>query len=139
MTEFQIYALFVFILLAGVVFYAGYLNGQTDGRTAGIEEGKAIEHADSAESIKGFQLQLDQARDHYKKLYGHYERAIAATKLGEPERQTLLEAAETLRIAAETFSAFQTGKKLEKDAREQRAKVVAISTLLEQGEQEKAA
>jgi len=139
MTEYQICALIVFTLLVGLVFYAGYRNGLNDGHKAGIEEGKAIEHADSTEAIKEVQLQLDQARAHYKKLYGHYERALSATKLGEAERLTLLEAAETLRIAADTFSAFRTGKKLERDARGQRDKVIAITTLLEHTKQEKAA
>lgn len=139
MTEYQICALIVFTLLVGLVFYAGYRNGLKDGRTSGIEEDKAIEHADSTEALREVQLQLDQARAHYKKLYGHYEHALSATKLGKAERLTLLEVADTLRIAADTFSAFRTGKKLEKDARGQRDKVIAITTLMEHTKQEKAA
>ena len=138
MTEYQICALIVFILLVGIVFYAGYRNGLNDGRTTGIAEGKAIEHADSAESLRGLQLQLDQARDHYKSLYSHYERATAAANLGAPERQTLLDAGETLRIAAKTFSAFRTGKKLEKDARAHREKLLELAAMLP-ADQEKAA
>ncbi len=57
----------------------------------------------------------------------------------EAERLTLLEVVDTLRIAADTFSAFRTGKKLEKDARGQRDKVIAITTLLEHTKQDKAA
>ncbi|MCK9799511.1 hypothetical protein M1B34_17815 [Pseudomonas sp. MAFF 302030] len=136
MTEYQICALIVFILLVGIVFYAGYRNGLNDGRATGVEEGKAIEHADSAESLRG--LQLDQARDHYKSLYSPYERATAAANLGAPERQTLLDAGETLRIAAKTFSAFRTGKKLEKDARAHREKLLELAAMLP-ADQEKAA
>ncbi|WP_421548456.1 hypothetical protein [Pseudomonas sp. QD4] len=138
MTEYQICALIVFILLVGIVFCAGYRNGLNDGRTSGIEEGKTIEHADSTEAIREVQLQLDQARAHYKKLYGHYERALSATKLGEAERLTLLEAAETLRIAADTFRAFRTGKKLERDARAHREKLLELAAMLS-ADQEKVA
>ena len=138
MTEYQICALIVFILLVGIVFYAGYRNGLNDGRTTGIEEGKAIEHAESAESLRGLQLQLDQAREHHTSLYKHYERATAVAKLGAQERLTLLDACETLRIAAQTFSSFRTGKKLEKDARAHRNKLLELAALLP-ADQEKVA
>lgn len=65
------------------------------------------------------------------KLYSHYERALAASKLGEPSRKTLLEIAEKLRIAAETFSAFRTGKKLERDSLSLRDQALAMAALLD--------
>jgi hypothetical protein len=64
-------------------------------------------------------------------LYAHYERALAASKLGEQERQTLLAIAEKLRIAAETFSAFRTGKKLELDSLALRDQALSMAALLE--------
>ena len=63
-------------------------------------------------------------------LYSHYERALAASKLGEQERQTLLAIAEQLRIAAETFAAFRTGKKLERDTLSLRDQALVMATLL---------
>jgi hypothetical protein len=72
-------------------------------------------------------------------LYGHYERALAASKLGEQERQTLLAIAEKLRIAAETFSAFRTGKKLERDSLALRDQALSMAALLEPATQEDAA
>lgn len=66
-------------------------------------------------------------------------RRIAASKLGEQERLTLLEIADKLRIASETFSAFRTGKKLERDTCTLRDQALAMGALLEPAEQESAA
>ncbi|MNP49419.1 hypothetical protein D3C76_1436030 [compost metagenome] len=94
---------------------------------------------DSSEAIRSLQLSLDQAQGHHKQLYSHYERALAAAKLGEQERQTLLAIAEQLRIAAETFAAFRTGKKLERDTYTLRDQALAMATLLVPAAQEDAA
>ena len=139
MTAIQICALIVFILLVALTYWAGYRGGLIDGRIEGIEEGKEIQQSDSSEAIHNLQLLLDQARDHRKQLYSHYERALAASKLGEQERQTLMAIAEQLRIAAETFSAFRTGKKLERDTLALRDQALAMATLLEPVAQEDAA
>ena len=64
---------------------------------------------------------------------------MAASKLGEAERQTLLAIAEQLRIAAETFSAFRTGKKLERDTVALRDQALAMAGTLEREAQESAA
>ncbi|MBV4520825.1 hypothetical protein KVG88_12185 [Pseudomonas sp. SWRI74] len=131
MTTIQICALIVLIVLVGLTYWAGYRGGLIDGRIEGIDEGKAIQQSDNSGMIQDLKLSLDQAQAHYKQLYSHYERALAASKLGEPARQTLLEIAEKLRIAAETFSAFRTGKKLERDSLTLRNKALAIAVLLE--------
>ncbi|VVP32678.1 hypothetical protein [Pseudomonas fluorescens] len=131
MTTIQICALIVLIVLVGLTYWAGYRGGLIDGRIEGIDEGKAIQQSDNSGMIQDLKLSLDQAQAHYKQLYSHYERALAASKLGEPARQTLLEIAEKLRIAAETFSAFRTGKKLERDSLTLRDKALAMAVLLE--------
>ncbi|MEB0223561.1 hypothetical protein [Pseudomonas sp. 10S4] len=131
MTAIQICALIALTLLAGLTYWTGYRGGLINGRTEGIEEGKDIKQSDNSEAIRALNLSLDQAREHQKQLYAHYELALAASRLGEPARQTLLEIAEKLRIAAETFSAFKTGKKLERDSLSLRDKALAMASLLE--------
>ena len=131
MTAIQICALFVLVLLVGLTYWAGYRGGLIDGRIEGIAEGKAIEQSDCSVKILNLELLLDQARDEHKNLFNHYKRALAASKLGETERQTLLEIAEKLRIAAETFSAFRTGKKLERDTIALRDQALAMAALLD--------
>lgn len=139
MTTIQICALIVLIVLVGLTYLAGYRGGLNDGRIEGIDEGKAIQQLDSSETILDLKRSLDQAQDRHKQLYSHYERALAASKLGEAERQTLLAIAEQLRIAAETFSAFRTGKKLERDTVALRDQALAMAGTLEREAQESAA
>lgn len=132
MTTTQICALIILIVLVGLTYWAGYRGGLIDGRIEGIDEGKAIQQSDNSGMIKDLKHSLEQAQARRKHLYAHYERALAASKLGEPDRQTLLAIAEKLRIAAETFSAFRTGKKLERDSLTLRDKALAMAALLEQ-------
>jgi hypothetical protein len=139
MTAIQICALIVLIVLVGLTYWAGYRGGLSNGRIEGIDESKAIQQSDNSRTIQDLKRLLDQAQDHRKQLYSHYERALAASKLGEQERQILLAIAEKLRIAAETFSAFQTGKKLERDSLSLRDKALAMASLLEPVAQEDAA
>ncbi|WP_332846360.1 hypothetical protein [Pseudomonas lactucae] len=139
MTTIQICALIVLIVLVGITYLAGYRGGLNDGCIEGIDEGKAIQQLDSSDTILDLKRSLDQAQDRHKQLYSHYERALAASKLGEAERQTLLAIAEQLRIAAETFSAFRTGKKLEQDTVALRDQALAMAGSLEREAQESAA
>jgi len=155
MTAVQIYALIAIALMVAGVYWLAYRHGFNSGRAegysggysegydvggcVGYRDGQAIQSADSAEEIRNLQHTLDQAHDQRKKLYTHYERALAASKLGEQERLTLLEIADKLRIASETFSAFRTGKKLERDTRTLRDQALAMAALLEPVEQENAA
>ena len=139
MTAIQICALIVLIVLVGLTYWAGYRGGLVDGRIEGIDEGKAIQQSDNSGTIQDLKRSLDQAQDHHKQLYSRYERALAASKFGEPERQTLLAIAEKLRIAAETFSAFRTGKKLERDSLALRDQALDMAALLKQAAQEAAA
>jgi hypothetical protein len=136
MTTIQICALIVLIIAVALLYWTGYRGGRNDGRVEGIDEGKAIQQSDNSQAIQSLELSLEQARGHYKQLYAHYERAMAASKLGEPERQILLAIAEKLRVAAETFSAFRTGKKLERDSITLREQALAMAVLLEPASQE---
>lgn len=136
MTTIQICALIVLIVLVGLTYWTGYRGGLNDGRIEGIDEGKAIQQSDSSGAIQDLKRSLDQAQDHHKQLYSHYERALAASKLGEPERQILLAIAEKLRIAAETFAAFRTGKKLERDSIDLRKQALTLAALLDPVAQE---
>lgn len=139
MTAIQICALIVLIILVGLTYWAGYRGGLIDGRIEGIDEGKAIQQADNSESIRELQRLANQWHDHYRSIYARYTLALEASKLGEAERQTLLDIAEKLRIAAETFSAFRTGKKLERDTLALRDQALAMAALLEPAAQEDAA
>lgn len=139
MTTIQVCALIALIVLVGLTYWTGYRGGLNDGRTEGIDEGKAIQQSDNSGMIQDLKRSLDQAQDHHKQLYRHYECALTASKFGEPERQTLLAIAEQLRIAAETFSAFRTGKKLERDTLALRDKALAMADILAPVAQEKAA
>jgi hypothetical protein len=139
MTEIQIYALIGFIITVGLLFWFGYKMGRSDGLAVGIAEGQSIERADGTEKLHELNLRLEQALQHHKHLWGHYTRALAASKLGEPDRQILLDIAEKLRIAAATFSALRTGKKIERDTLTLRAQALAMAALLEPVAQEDAA
>ncbi|MGH8351581.1 MAG: hypothetical protein ACRES5_34285 [Pseudomonas sp.] len=131
LTAIQICTLIALFAFIGITYWAGYRGGLIDGRT---EECSTNIAAIELLEQKAHKLQYD-----LKKARQLNERAIEATKLGEPERQALLEIAEKLRIAAETFSAFKTGKKLERESLALRDRALQIAALLEQTEQEAAA
>lgn len=130
MTAIQICALISITFAAAILYWVGYRGGLIDGRIKGIDEGKTIQQSDNSRALEDLKRLLDQAQAQYMKLYSHYERALAASKLGEPSRQTLLDISEKLRIAAETFRAFRTGKKLERDTLTLRDQALAMAALL---------
>lgn len=143
MTAVQIYAVIATVLMtAGVYWLAyrnGFSNGFTEGHAEGYGEGIAVQSADKSEEIRNLTLSLKQVQNKHEQLYDFYKRAVESSQLGEPARITLLEIAEKLRIAAETFAAFRTGKKLEREARALRDEALAIAALLETADQESAA
>ncbi|WP_085683170.1 MULTISPECIES: hypothetical protein [unclassified Pseudomonas] len=143
MTAIQIYALIAIVLMtAGIYWLAyrnGFNNGLTEGHTEGYSEGIAVQSADKSEEIRNLTLSLKQVQNKHEQLYDFYRRAVEASQLGEPARITLLEIAEKLRIASETFAAFRTGKKLERETRVLRDQALAIAALLEPVDQENAA
>ena len=139
MTVTQICALIGLIIGAALIYWTGYRGGLTDGRAESIEEGKAIQQADHSERAREHQLLLDYHLNENKKLYARYEQVLATSKLGERDHQTLLDIAEKLRIAAETFSAFRTGKKLERESLALREQALTMAALLQPTAQEDAA
>ena len=139
MTAIQICALIGLIIGAALLYWTGYRGGLIDGRIEGIDEGKAIQQSDNSQALRSLEDSLHQVRAERLQLYARYERALAASKLGEQERQTLLAIADKLRIAAETFSAFRTGKKLERDSLNLRDQALSMAALLEPVTQEDAA
>ena len=139
MTAIQICALIGLIIGAALLYWAGYRGGLIDGRMEGVDEGKAIQQSENSQALRNLEHSLHQVRAERMQLYAHYERALAASKLGEQEHQTLLAIAEKLRIAAETFSAFRTGKKLERDSLALRDQALSMAALLEPATQEDAA
>lgn len=129
MTAIQIYALITLIVLAGLLVWAGYFIGHNDGMSAGMKESDAIQHAENAKTIRELKASLDFIKADHARLARPSKRLQDGLALGETERQTLLDIAEKLRIAAETFAAFRTGKKLERDTIELRDKALAMAAL----------
>jgi hypothetical protein len=139
MTAIQISALIALIALAGLLVWAGYFMGHTDGKSAGMKESDAILRAESAKTIRELKASLDFIKADHAHLARFSKRLQKALALGETERQTLLDIADKLRIAAETFAAFRTGKKLERETRALREQALAIAALLEPADQENVA
>jgi hypothetical protein len=130
MTAIQICALITLIVLAGLLVWAGYLMGHNDGMSAGMKESDAIQRAESAKTIRELRASLDFIKADHARLARFSKRLQEGLSLGETERQTLLNIAEKLRIAAETFAAFRTGKKLERDTIALRDKALAMAAIL---------
>jgi len=139
MTVIQICALIALIILAGLLVWAGYFMGHSDGMSAGRKESDNIQRAESAKTIRELRASLDFIKADHARLAQFSKRLQQALTLGEPERQTLLDIAEKLRIAAETYAAFRTGKKLERETRALRDQALVIAALLEPANQESAA
>ncbi len=139
MTAIQIYALITIIIAATLLYWTGYRGGLADGRTEGIKERKDSHLAASAKTIRELEASLQFVRADHQHLARQCKKLKDNKGLSEEHHQTLLEIAEKLRIAAETFSAFKTGKKLERDSLSLRDKALAMASLLEPVAQEDAA
>jgi hypothetical protein len=139
MTAIQICALIALVTLAGLLVWAGYFMGHSDGMSAGRKESDNTLRAENAKTIRELRASLDFIKADHAHLAQFSKRLQQALTLGEPERQTLLDIAEKLRIAAETFAAFRTGKKLERETLALRDEALAIAALLKPAAQESAA
>ncbi|BAQ75276.1 uncharacterized protein POS17_3582 [Pseudomonas sp. Os17] len=139
MTHIQIIALIGLILTVALLYWAGYLIGQSNGRAAGVEEGKAVAEADNARALRELKTALKFVRADNQRLAELHERLQDSQTLKPVHRHTLLAIADLLRIAAETFSAFKTGKKLERDSRSLRDQALAMAALVEPAAKEEAA
>lgn len=134
MTAIQICALIALIILAGLLVWAGYFMGRTDGMSAGMKQSDDILRAESAKTIRELRASLDFIKADHAHLAHFSKRLQQALTLGNPERQTLLDIAEKLRIAADTFAAFRTGKKLERETLALREEALAMAELLKPAE-----
>ncbi|PAW50483.1 hypothetical protein CKQ80_06635 [Pseudomonas moraviensis] len=127
MTTIQITALIVLVALAGLLVWGGYIMGRSDGLKKGLLEGEDIQRATSAKTIRELQGSLQFIQADHTRLAQTCKRLEAGKVFGVVEHQTLVAIGEMLRIAAETFSAFRTGRKLERDARSLREQVLAMA------------
>lgn len=131
MTAIQICALIALIILAGLLVWAGYFMGHSDGMSAGMKDSDDVLHAESAKTIRELRASLDFIKADHAHLVQFSKRLQQALALGDPEHHTLLDIAEKLRIAADTFAAFRTGKKLERETRALRDQALAMAELLQ--------
>lgn len=131
MTPIQIGALAILIVLAALLLWGGYFMGRSDGLKIGLREGEDIQRAANAKTIRELQGSLQFIRADHTRLAQTCKRLEAGPLFGPAEQQTLVAIGELLRIAAETFSAFRTGKKLERDARSLREQVLAMAAQLQ--------
>jgi hypothetical protein len=131
MTATQICALIALIILAGLLVWVGYFMGHSDGMSAGMKESDEIQRAESAKTVRELRASLDFIKADHTRLAQLSKRLQRVSAFGETERQTLLDIAEKLRIAAETFAAFRTGKKLEHETRALHDRAMAMADRLQ--------
>ena len=131
MTPIQIGALVILIILAALLLWAGYIMGRSDGLETGLREGEDVQRAASARIIRELQASLQFVRTDHSRQAQTCKRLEADPVFGPAERQTLLAIDELLRIAAETFSAFRIGMKLERDARSLREQSLTMAARLQ--------
>ena len=136
MTTIQIGALIILIALAALLLWGGYIIGRSDGLETGLREGEDIQRAASAKTIRELQASLQFIRADHTRLAHTCKRFEAGPLFGPAGHQTLVDIGELLRIAAETFSAFRTGMKLERDAWSLREQVLAMAAQLQPGIQD---
>lgn len=118
----------------GLFAYAYWL-GRQEGRKRGTLESNRAHQA----IIEDAEASLDFLREDHERLQAHAQKLKDASALQEHHYNTLVEIAEALRIATETWGAFKTGKKLERDGRRLRLETLAIAKLLKPTDQEAAA
>jgi len=133
MTPLQLGALVILIVLAALLIWGGYVMGRSDGLETGLREGEDIQRAASAKTIRELQASLQFIRADHTRLAQTCKRLEESPQFGPTEQQTLVDIGELLRIAGETFSAFRTGKKLERDARSLREQALAMAAQLYPG------
>lgn len=130
MTETQIYALIGTIIPVGLLFWFGYMIGRSEGITIGLKTGEDSPREQDLKAIRDLEASLQSACKDQEKLLTHCQRLEQSLAFGPTEEAMLLDIAEKLRIAAETFSAFRTGKKLERDCLTLRAQALEMAGLL---------
>ncbi|EGH97636.1 hypothetical protein [Pseudomonas syringae] len=139
MTTTQICVLIGLIISAGLLLWFGYMIGLSDGIKVGITKAEQVPRAQDVLAIHEFETSLRLMRTENEQLARHCERLQRGMAFGAQERDALNEIAEKLRIAAETFSAFRTGKKLERDCLTLRQQALQMAEALVSDQQVNAA
>ena len=135
MTHEQIIALVIIcVFVAGLFAYAYKI-----GLRQGTLYGKAQTCAGQQAAIQDLEASLSLLRAEKQLLAQHYKKLKLSNTLKSEHHQVLLQIGESLRIAAETFSAFKTGKKLEREARTLREQALSMAALIKPLDQEQAA
>ncbi|OCW30559.1 hypothetical protein BBG20_00330 [Pseudomonas aylmerensis] len=127
MTPIQIVALVILTALAALLIWGDYIMGRRDGLEVGLRESEDIQRAVSAKTIRELQASLQFIRADHARLAQTCKLLEASPQFGPTEKQTLVAIGDLLRIAAETFSVFRTGKKLERDARPLREQALQLA------------
>lgn len=131
MTNQQVIALvFICAFVAGLFVYAYML---------GLQKGRHQGRGQLQSKVWQLESSLRLMQNDHKQLAQHANKPRETNALQEQHHRTLLQIAENLRIAAETWKAFSTGKKLERDARQLRGEALAMAELLKPTDQEAAA
>ncbi|KEZ72711.1 hypothetical protein C5I_0117960 [Pseudomonas syringae pv. syringae FF5] len=115
MTTTQICVLIGLIISACLLLWFGYMIGRSDGIQVGITNGEQVPREQDVLALHELEASLRLIRTDNEQLARHCETLQRGMAFGAQERDALNDIAEKLRIAAETFSAFRTGKKLERD------------------------
>ncbi|WP_460408890.1 hypothetical protein [Pseudomonas amygdali] len=139
MTTTQICVFIGLIISAGLLLWFGYMIGRSDGIKVGITQAEQVPRAQDVLAIHEFETSLRLMRTENEQLARHCERLQQGMAFGAQERDALNEIAEKLRIAAETFSAFRTGKKLERDCLTLRQQALRMAEALVSDQQVNAA
>lgn len=135
MTQDQVIALTIIcISIAGLSVFA-YVMGIRKGRLD-VNREKRVSYQ---QTVRVLQIQLSSLREENEQLTKQLKKLTEGYALKDQHHQVLLQIGENLRIAAETFSAFKTGKKLERDARALREQALSIAALIKPLDQEQAA
>lgn len=132
MTAIQICALIALITLAVLLIWGGFIMGQSSGLEKGLRKGEDNLRAASTKSIQELQASLQSARVDQSRLAQACKSFEVGTVFGSDDRQTLVAEGEMLRIATETFNAFRTGNKLERDAQSLHEKTLNTAKRLQQ-------
>lgn len=135
MTYEQIIALAIICaFVAGLSAFA-YRLGVHKGAAQGSEQ----KQSEQSETIHNLNTTLLRLKAQQMTLALQRQTENATSPFNMQHRQVLLQIAENLRISAETFSAFKTGKKLERDARTLRDQALIMAALIQPLDQEDAA
>lgn len=108
MTLPQITAFVCLVLSVGFVYWLGYRGGFIEGRSEGEEDGKNLEHAENARTIRELQANLSFIRGDHRQLARQCKTLSERQTITANDQCTLIAAAAQMKLAADTFRAFPT-------------------------------